>query len=152
MDNEKSKEKGNSKNLMTIVAVAVVVVALGFFGGMQYQKSKSPSFEPGQFQNGMVRRDGTATRNGDFQGARPVNGEIVSIDENTLTVKIQDGSSKIVILSDSTVINKTSDGSKEDLKEGEQIMVIGTEGVDGTVTAQNISIGGRYLQGTPGIQ
>lgn len=138
-------------SFITIIVIAVVVGALGFFGGMQYQKSKGGSFAPGRFQNGLNRPSGTQARGG-FQGGRPVSGEIVSIEENTITVKTQDGSSKIVIYSDSTKVNKTSEGSKEDLKTGEQIMVIGTEGTDGIVTAQSISIGGNILRGMPSGQ
>ncbi len=149
MDDEKSKGTGGSKNLTTVVIVAVVVGALGFFGGMQYQKSKSPNFDRGRFQNFQNgnRPSGFPGRNGNNQGVRPVSGEIVSMDGNTLTVKAQDGSSKIVVFSDSTTINKTSKGSKDDLKTGENIMVIGTEGTDGIVTALMISIGGNFFQG-----
>ena len=66
-----------------------------------------------------------------------------------LDVKMQDGSTKIVILSEQTSINKASEGSKEDLKTGEQVTAFGTENSDGSVTAQNISIGGmlRVFQG-----
>lgn len=139
-------------NLITIIIIAVIVGALGFFGGMQYQKSKRGSFTPRQFQNGLDRLGGIQTRVG-LQGGRPVNGEIISIDEKTITVKTQDGSSKIIIYSDSTNVNKTSEGSMEDLRTGEQIMVIGTEGTGGTVTAQSISIGGNMLlRGLPSGQ
>ncbi len=148
MDEEnKSKNIGN-KGLITIIVVALVCTGLGFFGGMQYQKSKLPSFGQGQFQNG-ARPSGFPGRNGNNQGVRPVSGEILSMDGNTLTVKAQDGSSKIVIFSDSTSINKTSEGSKDDLKTGEKVMVIGTEGTDGTVTAQMISIGRNFVQRIP---
>ena len=139
MDDEKKESK--SKNApITLIFVALLCVAGGFWGGMQYQKTKLKNFTPGQFQNG-VRPGGMSVRDGNFQGARPVSGEISSIEDNLITVNLQDGSSKIVIFSDSTNITKTSDGSKEDLKVGETIMVTGTEGTDGTVTAQVISIG-----------
>lgn len=133
-------------SLITTIIIAVVVGVLGFFGGRQYQKGKSGNFNRGQFQNGAARLSGIPGRNGVFQGGRPVSGEIVSVEEKTITVKTQDGSSKIVIYSDSTKVNKTSESSKEDLKTGEQIMVIGTESTDGTVTAQSISIGGNILR------
>lgn len=67
---------------------------------MKYQQSKSPRF--GNFQN---------MRGGQFQqragsGQRIVNGEIISVDDKSITVKLSDNSSKIVILTDTTALNK----------------------------------------------
>lgn len=152
MDKDKEKEtKPNNNSLIITAAVAIVCLVGGFFGGIQYQKSQVPSFDRSQFQNG-VRPSGFPARNGNTQGGRPVSGEIVSLEDNTLTIKTQDGGSKIVILSELTNINKTSEATKDDLSEGEQVIVIGTEGSDGTITAQTISIGGNYFQGMPGSQ
>ena len=67
-----------------------------------------------------------------------------------MTVKLQDGGSKIVILTDSTAINKSAEGSREDLKIGGKVGVFGTENSDGSVTAQNIQLdptrGGMFGQ------
>ncbi len=78
-----------------------------------------------------------------------MNGEIIESDDKSITVKLPDGSSKIVIISDSTKINITQEGSQADLGVGEQVMVIGTESTDGTVTAQSISVGGNIFRGSP---
>lgn len=139
------------KNHAIIIAIIALLVggAGGFFSGVQYQKSKGGSFPQGQFQNGQARPSGAPTRNGTTQG-RPVSGEIISVEDNSITIKTQDGSSKIVIYSNSTKVNKTSDGSSADLTVGEQAMVIGTESTEGTVTAQTISIGTSGFQGMPG--
>ena len=125
--------------LIIVVVVALVVGAGGFFAGMKYQQSKRPSFgqfardgQRGQFQN----------RNG--QNFRPVSGEIISSDEKSITVKLQDVSSKIVVLSEVTSINKAEQGSKEDLKTGEQVAVFGTENSDGSVTAQNVQLNPQF--------
>lgn len=139
-----------NKIVLSVIITALLAGGLGFFGGMQYQKSRKLNFQ-GQFPNGERAGNGTVARQNtdqvrNFQGNRPVSGEVVSFDDNTLTVKTQDGN-KIVIYSESTKVNKTSEGTKEDLKTGEQVMVIGTEGSDGTVTAQSISIGGNFFQG-----
>jgi hypothetical protein len=83
-------------------------------------------------------------------GMTPVGGEIISQDDTSVTVKMPDGSSKIVILSENTTINKSSTGSKTDLKTGEQITAFGTQNQDGSVTAQNISIGGMMFRGMGG--
>lgn len=134
---------------MMTITIAVVVGAAAFFGGMQYQKSQSPVGRFGQF-GGRNGQGGFAGRSGNFQGSRPVAGEIISQDDTSVTVKLQDGSSRIIILSDKTVINKAETGSKEDLKTGENIVVFGTENSDKSLTAETILIGGGIFRGLRG--
>lgn len=126
-------------NLFLAIIVAVIVGAVGFYAGMKYQQSKRPNFT-GQFFN----RQGNGQRNGTGQnnrmGFRPVNGEIISADDKSITVKAQDGSSKIVFISDTTTVSKSSTGSKADLKVGETVGVFGIENTDGSVTAQSIQL------------
>lgn len=140
-------------NWITMVVVAVMVGALAFAGGMQYQKSKKSNFN-GSFNSRQLQEggdndsNGTQRRQGNSQGMQPVSGEIISQDENGITIKTQDGSSKIIILSDKTVINKTSEGSESDLETGKKVTVFGTTNSDQSVTAQTISIGNN-LSGMP---
>jgi len=125
------------KNLNIILIILIFVAgAGGFFGGMKYQQSKRPVFVR-QSGNGV---QGVRTGNGDRQGFRPVNGEIISSDEKSITVKLQDGSSKIVLMSDNTAINKADQASRDELKAGTKVAVIGQENSDGTVTAQSIQL------------
>jgi hypothetical protein len=135
------------KGLLKIIILVVIVGLLGFYGGMQYQKSQRGNFPSNGFRSSSgnnQRMGAVAQRN--TVGLSPVGGEIASIDNNTITVKTQDGSSKIIIYSTSTKINKTTEGSKSDLKVGETIMAIGSES-SGTITAQTISIGNKTIQG-----
>ena len=127
-------KKENLKILLIILAL-VIGGGVGFFAGMKYQQSKQQSVAR-QFLGQMGGRQGTANR----LGFRPVNGEIISADEKSITVKLQDGSSKIVIISETTQINKAEQATKEDLKVGEKVAVFGQENSDGSVTAQNIQI------------
>lgn len=144
------------KNNLVIVLLVVILVGAGaFYAGMKYQQSKSPSFG-GQmgnnFGNGQFNRDnGQGQRNGgNFPGGanrnsfRPVNGEIISFDDKSITVKLTDGSSKIVLLSDKTEINKAEKGAVSDLKTGVNVAVFGTENSDGSVTAQNIQLNPEF--------
>jgi hypothetical protein len=140
----------NKNSLIITIIVAIIVGAAAFYGGMQYQKSQRASFVGNQtlFRNG---------EGGNFKGRfgngnnRPVIGEIINQDDNSITVKMQDGSSKIVILSDQTMINKASTGTKGDLKTGERVTAFGTTNADGSVTARNVSVGGAMMfRGGPG--
>jgi hypothetical protein len=124
-----------------IAIIVVIVAAAGFFGGMEYQKRKTPTqMFTNAGQRGANGQRGQFIQRGNMQGVRPVSGEIISQDENSITVKSEDGSSKIVILSETTTINKASQGTKEDLKTGEKVAIFGKENSDGSVTAQNVQL------------
>jgi len=120
-------------SIIIAILVAIIVGGGAFFGGMKYQQSKQPAFTR---QSGMQGVRTGANR----AGFRPVNGEIISSDDKSITVKLQDGSSKIVLISDKTEINKAAEATKDDLKTGEKVAVFGQENSDGSVTAQNIQI------------
>jgi hypothetical protein len=135
------------KSTTTIIALIVVVGLASFFGGMKfeaYKSAKNRSFMMGQFQGQRPGGSGqfAAGRSGNRiqNGARPVSGEILSNDEKSITVKMMDGSSKIVILSEKTSINKAAEATKADLIAGSRINVFGTENTDGSVTAANIQL------------
>ena len=130
--------------MIAIIAILIILVGGGsFFAGMKYQQSKRSQGRFGNFQQGQ------AGQFGQRQGFRPVNGEIISADDRSITVKLADNSSKIVLLTDTTAINKSSEGSKEDLKIGEKVAAFGTENSDGSVTAQSIQLN-PILRGMPG--
>jgi hypothetical protein len=118
--------------IIAVILTALVVGTTSFWGGMKYQKSKTPNFQE------MRGQLGPRTRN---QVLRPITGEILSQDDQSLTVKLADNSSKIILLSENSTINKTEAGTKEDLKQGVKITVFGQENSDGSLTAQNIQIG-----------
>lgn len=145
------------KEILYPVIAAVVVGALAFFGGMKYQQSKMRAFGGDRQGNFMMQGGRTGGANGAqggqrmmTQGMRPVMGEIISVDDKSITVKMQDGSSKIVLVSDSTSINKSDAGAKTDLTVGTKVGVFGADN-NGTVTAQNIQINPqmRMTNGSP---
>ncbi len=127
-----------------IVIIAITVAAVAFFGGMQYQKTQvaATSTTSGKFaqdgqggQNGQGRLGG---RRGGFGGATI--GDVVSVDATSVTIKLQDGSSKIVNISGKTTISKTATAAQTDLKTGERVATFGATNSDGSITAQNIQI------------
>lgn len=147
----------NGKNLVITILLVLLVGGGAFYAGMKYQQSKTTSqfrqFAQGRFGNNTQGIRNGNGGNGNF-GERPVSGQILSVDNNSVTVKLADGSTKIVILSDKTSINQSTSATKDDLKDGTQVTVIGTNNSDGSVTAQDIQIGTffRGLGGTPPAQ
>lgn len=91
-------------------------------------------------QGAQSAQNGFRQRNGQNANSRAVRGDIVSVDEQGITVKLTDGSTKNVFLSSSTSITKATSAAKADLKTGETVMVFGQTNADGSVTAQNVSL------------
>lgn len=134
-----------TNQIILAVIIAVLVGAAGFFGGMQYQKS----------QRGNMAQFGGAgrfARNGGGQNAnmQPVRGQIISADSNSITVKMQNGSSKIVLLNGSTAITQSASATASDLQVGKQVLVLGTSNSDGSVTASNVSLNPTVMFGGRG--
>jgi len=100
-------------NLITTIIVAVLVGGLGFYGGTLYQKNKQGNLA-GRMNRGFAPQQGGAARQGNALGARPVSGEITSTDNESITIKTQNSGNKLVIISDSTKINKMSEGTKSE--------------------------------------
>lgn len=135
----------------TIIVALVIVAAVAFFGGIKYQQTKQPDVIR-QFGSGQGARGGQfAGRNG-RAGFRPVAGEIIASDDKSITVKLQDGSSKIVLISGKTQINKASLAKRDELKTGEKVAIFGSENTDGSITAQNVQLNPmqRGMMGSPG--
>lgn len=137
-------------NKSTIITILVVIIvgAGAFFAGTKYQQSKQPSFR--QFSGGQGQRMGVGNQ-GNRLGFRPVAGEIISADDKSITVKLQDGSSKIILFSEKTDINKAAEANRDELKVGEKVSVFGQENSDGSVTAQSIQLN-PIIRGQPIIQ
>lgn len=117
-------------NLILFILVLIIVAGGSFFGGLKYQESKSPA--RGQFR----QRTGVNGQNG-----QAVRGQIIDASADSLTIKLTDGSSIIILLSTNTTIGKMTAGVKSDLKTGETISAFGTKNADGSVTAGNIQLG-----------
>lgn len=118
-------------NLFLIILISLLVFGGSFLAGMKYQESKNPASRLSETRRPQSLRN---------QGLRPVNGEIINIEEDTLTVKISDGSSKIIFLPEKLNLTKSSPGSKKDLEKGKKVAIFGTENPDGSLVAQSIQL------------
>ena len=130
---------------VVVIAIMVGVGALSFFGGIQYQKNQSAagrSFINNQQGTG---RTGTGARR--MGNGQPVSGEILNMDDTTMTVKLTDGSSRIILFTNKTVFNKTATVEKSELKVGEKVGIFGISNPDGSVTAQNVQLNPQFRVG-----
>ncbi|MES2213420.1 MAG: hypothetical protein V4473_01095 [Patescibacteria group bacterium] len=131
-----------NKNTTTII-IAIVLIIGAFYGGMRYGQHKiATGFRtggmPGAFANGNGTRTGARGMLGQNGGL--VSGEILSKDATSITVKMRDGGSKIVLISETTPVMKSASGKISDLIVGEQITATGTANPDGSIVAQSVQI------------
>lgn len=128
-----------------IIVIAVAVGAGAFYGGMKYAQSKIPQglargdFSAGSAFSGQgLRNSGAAGRQAN--GMNVIAGEIIAKDQNSITVKLRDGGSKIIFYSGSTEIGKFTGGDSADLEVGKTVSVSAKPNSDGSVTAQSIQL------------
>jgi flagellar basal body-associated protein FliL len=131
-----------NKNIMIVVAVVLIIIAAasGFFGGMMFQKNQTSTLGAAGRGN-FAARFGQNGQSGQNAAAfRPVRGQVLSMGNNSLTVKMSDGSTKIVVLSASTSFVQSTKAALSDIKTGDTVNVVGTANSDGSVTATDVQI------------
>ena len=131
-----------NKFFVSIVITAIIVGGFGFYAGMQYsQANKSANRgQAGLSADQQVGGSGTGRRAGLGAGANFTGGEILSKDDKSITIKLRDGGSKIVFISNTTQVMKSTAGSLSDLTVGEQVTITGSANTDGSLTAQGVQI------------
>ncbi|MFZ2187198.1 MAG: hypothetical protein WAV46_01035 [Candidatus Moraniibacteriota bacterium] len=143
-----------TQHIIIALVVAAGLSGGAFYGGRQYEKSavatapasvrnfagrqggtslSDPAGQRGMGQNGGIRRGGA---NGDGF----VTGEVLSKDDQSLTIKTPDGGSTIAYFSAALSVRKAEIGSLSDLASGEQVTVTGKSNPDGSLSADVIQI------------
>lgn len=135
------------KNKIVSVIVGIAVIGGGsFYAGMKYgQKNASALRSAGTFSRAQL---GTGAANGaggvriarGAGGGGFTQGTVIAKDDKSITVKIQTGGSKIVLMSATTPLMKTVSGSSSDVTIGTEVIVSGTSNSDGSITAQSVQI------------
>lgn len=141
------------KHIIISAALVVVVGAASFYGGMKFSESKGAASHgqrlqqfSGNLANGqggtfiMKSTDGTVKAPNAANGTAFTAGKIVQVGPQSITVQMQDGSSKVILYSSSTQINKEAVGSATDLASGSTITVQGESNSDGSITAKTIQV------------
>ncbi len=140
-----------NKTFIIFIAITFLVAGGAFYGGMKYGQGKtagsfanlrnlSPEERQQRFQQMGAGAIGLGARNGSQAGANFISGEIISKDNQSITVKLQDGSSKIVFYSDTTNVGKFVNGVPADLEIGKTVTINGKANDDGSITAQSIQL------------
>jgi hypothetical protein len=140
------------KNTIIMAVLAIIIIGGGsFYGGMVYGQSRSKSGGQGNFANLTQEQrqqraqqfganTGAGFRNGKNGNGGFVSGDIISKDDKSITVKLQDGGSKIIFFSDATQVSKYVSGAPGDLEVGKTVTAAGTANTDGSITAQTIQM------------
>lgn len=140
-----------SKQIFPLFILFIIISLASFYAGTKYQQKKvfsnfsqlavtdnpqgfGRNTRPGDTNNTDIKNRGQTP------GFRQTFGEIISVDDKTITIKLADGSSKIVLLSESTLINQSIEASISDLKVGTKVSVNGDTNSDGSVVGRNIEI------------
>lgn len=142
------------KTLLGIIIVTVIIGAGAFYAGIKYDQSKKIAARgTGNFANlsaeerqARMQQAGMANFAGGARGGRAgsgdgfATGEVISKDDKSVTLKLQNGGSQIIFFTPSTPITKSVSGSASDIIVGEQITASGTKNQDGSISAQSIQI------------
>lgn len=130
--------------MVSIMAIVIIVVAgVFFYGGMKYTQAKSKNAQMGVNTFGQNRAGGNMRpgmiRGGGIGGGF-VTGEILSKDATSMTIKLQDGGSKIVFFTSGSQVMKSVAGTVDDVVVGKTVMINGKANPDGSVNAEQIQI------------
>ncbi|GHH33775.1 hypothetical protein [Lentzea cavernae] len=137
----KERKTGFAKT--TVVLGVAVLAIVAFVGGVFVQKSfgtaETPTRQTAGRQFNGTPPSGQNRPNGGNFGGRGTVGTIDHVEGTTVYVKTQNGQVVKVSTSDSTKVEISSEGKLADLKAGQQVVVQGQAGSDGTVTGQTIT-------------
>lgn len=134
-----------------MAVIGVILVSGSFYGGMKYAQGRAPAtgagggmgnfgnLTPEQRQARLASGMGGGRGGGRGAGGFTI-GDIILKDDKSITVKLQDGGSKIIFLSASTTVMKAITGTVSDLTVGTTVSAAGTPNSDGSITAQSVQI------------
>lgn len=131
----------NTKHIAAAAVGAVIIAGGAFWAGTSYA---SAGRAPGPFGAGQGNLQFTGGAGKSGQAMRTLGGatagQIIASQDGTLTVQMADGSTKLVLVSGSTQVMKSTVGSLADLASGTEVSVTGTPNSDGSITAQSVQI------------
>lgn len=145
----------DKKVTIAVMVTAIIFGALGFGGGVLTTRATGAAgagrFTGQGIAGGATRDfvgpDGAAGRGQRMGGGGVAVGKITEKDDKSFTVKMPDGSSKVVYYSSTTTFDTVSEGSASDLSVDTTVTAMGTATDSGDITAQRVTIGGSGFGG-----
>jgi len=141
------------------VLMLVLVAGGSFYGGLVYGKGQALVAEPGArggFPGGGMPPAGQAGQGATGAAAQGgmLFGEIKQIADGTLVVSDSNGKQTQVHVTDTTLVQKQAAVTVADLKQGETVMVSGSQASDGSITARSVQVApaGRFAGNAPAAQ
>jgi hypothetical protein len=150
------------KTVMWALLAAVLAGALGFYGGVTYQKAQAPSFSRGAgtgglagggsgqggFGGGQGGGNGRAGGAGRIAAGGIATGTVIAQDSSSITVKLPSGGSKTVYVDANTRVSQQTELKITDVKVGDNVAAVGTPS-NGGVQARSVTIAapGQQLRG-----
>jgi hypothetical protein len=137
----------------TLTIILSVVVLLGvaggsFYGGSLYGRtqaraalsaSRQGAFG-GQANFGADAQGTPNARRAGGQGGGFVMGQIDQVAKGSLTLTDNNGKQTKVMVTNTTLIQKQASVTLTDLKQGETVIVSGSAGTDGSITARSVQV------------
>ncbi|KKU82256.1 MAG: hypothetical protein UY10_C0039G0006 [Microgenomates group bacterium GW2011_GWA2_47_8] len=132
----------NQNILIACAVTAVVAGGLGYtFGSRMARVGRFADFGERNGARVMTNRDQNKQGSGGMMGrGGALTGEVTAKDDKTLTIKLSDGSSKIVILADTTTYRTSTETGLDKVEVGTKVAAYGTTSTDGTTVATSIEI------------
>jgi hypothetical protein len=136
--------KDMNKLIVVAVATAVIVGGAAFGGGYAVAKKSAPALAG----RGMMARDGQAGGQQKAQRAASnmANGEVLTVEEGSLTIKLADGGSRIVLLGKDAVVSYCAEAELSTVQPGTSLLATGEANADGSLTARFIQAGSVMQQ------
>ena len=121
-----------------------VVIALVFFlVGLKVGQSRQISninFQGRSNNGGQMMGGQFGTRGGGMRGGGIASGKVVSSDDKSITISLNDGGTKTIYISGTTTVSKSAAGTKADLVAGSNVVINGTANQDGSIAATSVQI------------
>ncbi|MCM2338973.1 MAG: DUF5666 domain-containing protein [Burkholderiales bacterium] len=151
-----------NKNTKIIIFIVLEVLLLSaiFYSGMYWKENKKSTQNIGMYGEGMQNKMGPNGLGKNIRNINSgfVNGEIISKDDKSITLKIinldpkattENAGSKIIFFDTNTSVSKTATGTFADLSNGTQVSISGITNSDGSMTAKSIQIRPQTKINTP---
>ena len=140
-------DDGEPRPLGMLIVAAVVALAVGGLAGFAI------GFKVEQNRVKSDNKKTSTTTPAVAQGARRAQpaGEVTAVSPDSVTIKNAKGKNRVINVSASTVIDKTSTGGAADIQQGATVLVNGKAAPDGSFDASEIVVlpaGSNFAGGT----